>query len=57
MFTHYGFFNFYERLDSDLKSLVHLMLTEIACIVSGTTEQSPRDRGAFAELPKHCLKP
>lgn len=53
MYTEYGFFDAYERLDSDLKSLAHLMLREIGCIVLGTTEQAPRDRWAFAELSKH----
>jgi hypothetical protein len=57
MFTHYGFFDVYERVDSDLKSLVHLLLQEIACIVLGTTEQAPRDRWAFAELPRHVPRP
>jgi hypothetical protein len=53
MFTDYGFLDVHERLDSDINSLVHLLLQEIACIVLGTTEQAPRARWAFAELPKH----
>ncbi len=40
-------------LNSDIRYLAHLLLHEIACFILQTSEQEPRDRWAFDELPKH----
>jgi len=53
MYLNYGFFDVYDVLDPDIKSLVRLMLHKIACIVLCTTDQAPRDEWAFAELATH----
>ena len=45
-----GFTNEVARLKSDGAYLAHLLLHEIACFVLQTTEQTPRDAWAFAEL-------
>ena len=49
-----GFRHEVQRLDSDDRCLLHLLLHEIACHVLKTTEQKPRDKWAFAELGKHA---
>jgi len=53
MYTH-GFEQVYDALDTDLKSLVHLMLHEVACFTLQTSQQEARDEWAFGELSKHA---
>ena len=40
-------------LSTDILYLIHLTLHEIAGFILQTSEQEPRDRWAFNELPKH----
>ena len=50
-----GFFDEVRRLSSLKVNLLHLLLSEIACHMLKTTEQTARDSWAFAELGKHDI--